>query len=365
MIRKIVILFSVFIPLVVYSQTGRNFKVTEYGILNYADSKNIVTQDVLKDKERMNKISFPPQLKLFAPKEQILEADTTKKSDLIGNRGTRFVIPENAFVDNTGKPVEGLVTVTVVEIIDELDFITSGLGLVYYSKYGKELFLLSGGVFKIEFRQGEQKVQLAPGKVVEVQFPDISPKESFSLYYMDESGIWNLKSSLSNNDRMDAGTIDKDNYQGKKIVGVRIALIDKAGYWNFAFPELKHTCLKGTIDDSKSPMGDNLQITVVTLDVRGFFSRTTKEKDFSVNSYKKRLVRVLVIDEKGNLGISNQLTASDKNGDDRIPDGADNFKQPIGKIELKKISSEIWNDEKAFRQLLNLPEEKYFVKYRK
>lgn len=357
--------FVLIIPFGIHSQTGRNFKVTEYGILNYADSKNIVTEDVLKDKDRMDKIKTPTQLKLFAPKEQKLEAENTKKTELIGNRGTRFSIPENAFVDNTGKPIEGIVTIKVIEIIDELDFITSGIGLIYYSKYGKELFLISGGIFKINFFFGEQKVQLAPGKVVEVQFPDISPKESFSLYHMDESGVWNLKSSLSNNDRIDAGTHDKDNYEGKKIVGVRIALIDKSGFWNFAYPELQHTCLKGTIDDTKAPIGHDIQVTVVILDSRGFFTRAIKGKDFSINSYKKRPVRVLVMDENGNIGISGQITASDKSGSDSIPDGPDNFKQPIGKIELKKIPFETWNDEKTFRQLLNFQQEKYFVKYRK
>jgi len=363
--RKILWLILSILSFEVIAQVGRNFKVTEYGILNYADSKNVVTESVLKDKVRMDKTESAPQLKTFAPKEQKLEADTTKKSELIGNRGTRFSIPENAFVDMTGKPVEGTVSVTITEIIDELDFLTSGIGLVYYSKYGKELYLISGGMFKIEFKQGEAKVQLAPGKTIEVQFPDVSPKESFSLYHMDETGIWNLKSSLSNNDRIDAGTIDKNNLEGRKIVGVRIAIIDKAGYWNFAYPELQHTCLKGTIDDSKAPMGQNLQLTVIVLDARGFFSRTSKEKDFSINSYKKRDVRILVIDEKGNLGLSGQIHASDKTGNDKNPEGPENFKQPVGSIELKKIPDDIWKDEKLFRQLLSFPQEKYYVKYRK
>lgn len=50
--------FVLIIPFGIHSQTGRNFKVTEYGILNYADSKNIVTEDVLKDKDRMDKIKL-------------------------------------------------------------------------------------------------------------------------------------------------------------------------------------------------------------------------------------------------------------------------------------------------------------------
>jgi hypothetical protein len=362
---KIFWLVCCILSLDLFGQVGRNFKVTEYGILNYADSKNVVTEQVLKDKERMDKVNSPPPLKAFAPKEQRLEADTTKKSDLVGTRGTRFIIPEHAFIDSNGKVVDGVVNITVIEIIDELDFLTSGLGLVYYSKYGKELYLISGGIFKIEFKQGDSKVQLAPGKVIEVQFPDISPKENFSLYHMDESGVWNLKSSLSNNDRMDAGTNDKENLEGRKIVGVRIALIDKAGYWNFAYPELFHTCLKGTIDDSKSPMGQDLQLTVIVLDARGFFSRTIKEKEFSINSYKKRPVRILAMDEKGNFGISSQVIASDKNGYDKNPEGPENFKQPIGTVELKKIPSDVWADEKSFRQLIGFIQEKYFVKYRK
>ncbi len=347
------------------AQVGRNFKVTEFGILNYADSKNVVTESVLKDKVRMDKTESSPQIKNFAPKEQKFDIDPIKKADLLGNRGTRFAIPENAFVDNTGKPVEGSVTVTVTEVIDELDFLTSGIGLVYYSKYGKELYLISGGMFKIEYKQGENKVQLAPGKSIEVQFPDVSPKESFSLYHMDESGIWNLKSSLSNNDRIDAGTIDKNNLEGRKIVGVRIAIIDKPGYWNFAFPELQHTCLKGTIDDRKNPVGQNIDLTVIVLDVRGFFSRSSKEKEFSINSYKKRPVRILAMDEKGNLGMSGQIQTSDKNGYDKNPEGPDNFKQAIGSIELKKVPDDVWRDEKLFRQLLGFIQEKYYVKYRK
>lgn len=363
--KKLIWIISIILSLNTYGQVGRNFKVTEYGILNYADSKNVVTESVLKDKVRMDKTESSPQIKIFAPKEQKFEIENIKKEELIGNRGTKFTIPENAFVDMSGKPVEGYVAVTVTEIIDELDFLTSGIGLVYYSKYGKELYLISGGMFKIEYKQGENKVQLAPGKTIEVQFPDISPKESFSLYHMDETGIWNLKSSLSNNDKIDAGTIDKNNLEGRKIVGVRIAVIDKPGYWNFAYPELQHTCLKGTIDDTASPVGQNINLTVVVLDVRGFFSRTSKEKEFSINSYKKRGVRIIAMDEKGNLGLSGRINTSDKTGYDKNPEGPDNFKQAIGSIELKKIPDEVWKDEKLFRQLLSFQQEKYFVKYRK
>lgn len=363
--RKFIWIFIIILTLKLDAQVGRNFKVTEYGILNYADSKNIVTEQVLKDKERMDKVNTPSQLKLFAPKEQKLEADTSKKTELFGDRGTRLYIPENAFVDSEGKPVTGLVTIILKEIVDELDFITSGLGMVYYSKYGKELFLISGGIFKIEFKLGDKKINLAKGKAVEVQFPDINPKETFSLYYMDESGIWNLKSSLSNNDRMDAGTRDKNNLEGKKIVGVRIAMIDKAGYWNFAYPELQHACLKGTIDDTNAKKGNNLQVTVVLLHVKGFFTKTIKEKEFSINSYKKHDVKVLVVDENGNVGMSNVITSTDKNGSDKDPESPENFKQPIGNIELKKIPVEIWGDEKQFRELVSFPQERYFVHYRK
>jgi len=268
-------------------------------------------------------------------------------------------------VDNSGKPIEGNVNIFVTEVIDELDFLTAGIGLVYYNKYGKEIFLVSGGMFRIEFKQGENKVLLAPDKTIEVQFPDLAPKENFSLYHMDETGIWNLRSSLSNNDKIEAGTIEKNNLEGRKIVGVRIAIIDKAGYWNFAYPELQHTCLKGTVDDSKNPAVGNMQISLIVLDVRAFFSKTIKEKEFSINAYKKRAVKILLTDEKGSIGISNQISTSDKTGTDKAPEGNNNFRQAIGNIELKKFPEETWKDEKQIRQILGFPQERYYVKYRK
>lgn len=347
------------------AQVGRNFKVTEFGILNYVDSKNVVTESVIKDKVRMDKIESSPMLKIFAPKEQKFDIDTTKKNEVVGTRGTRFTFPENAFVDNSGKPIEGNVNIFVTEVIDELDFLTAGIGLVYYNKYGKEIFLVSGGMFRIEFKQGENKVLLAPDKTIEVQFPDLAPKENFSLYHMDETGIWNLRSSLSNNDKIEAGTIEKNNLEGRKIVGVRIAIIDKAGYWNFAYPELQHTCLKGTVDDSKNPAVGNMQISLIVLDVRAFFSKTIKEKEFSINAYKKRAVKILITDEKGSIGISNQISTSDKTGTDKTPEGNNNFRQAIGNIELKKFPEETWKDEKQIRQILGFPQERYYVKYRK
>lgn len=348
-----------------FAQSGRNFKVTEFGILNYADSKNVVTESVIKDKVKMDKIDIPNQLKTFTPKLQKFDVDNSKKNEIVGTRGTRFAIPENAFVDNAGKPIEGNITLYVTEVIDELDFLTSGIGLIYYNKYGKEIYLVSGGMFKIEFKQGDKKIQLAGDKTIEVQFPDLSPKENFSLYHMDEAGIWNLRSSLSNNDKIEAGTVEKNNLEGRKIVGVRIAIIDKPGFWNFAYPELQLTCLKGTVDDSKSSMGSDAQISVAILDVRAFFTKPIKEKEFSINAYKKRPVRILVVDEKGNLGLSNQINTSDKTGNEKNPEGPSNFKQAIGNIELKKLSDDVWKDETLLRQILGFTQERYYVKYRK
>ena len=71
--RKIIWLIVIILSCEIFPQVGRNFKVTEYGILNYADSKNVVTESVLKIKLEWIKLSHHLRLKIFAPKEQNLK----------------------------------------------------------------------------------------------------------------------------------------------------------------------------------------------------------------------------------------------------------------------------------------------------
>jgi hypothetical protein len=89
-----------------------------------------------------------------------------KPNVIVGPLGTEVLIPENAFVTEDGKPVTGEVVINFSEYINKSDLILSNLPTVSNGR-----MLETGGVIFLEALSNGEKLKLAQGKSVLVNFP--------------------------------------------------------------------------------------------------------------------------------------------------------------------------------------------------
>lgn len=114
--------------------------------------------------------------------------DGAKGGTLIGDRGTKVIIPENAFVDLKGNPVTGKVDFEFKEIIDKSDIVLSNVPTMANGE-----LLESKGVVFLDAKSEGQPLRIAPDKTIEVEFVNGSKEEGmqgFSGAY-DRSGRMN------------------------------------------------------------------------------------------------------------------------------------------------------------------------------
>lgn len=117
--------------------------------------------------------------------------DVTVSQTIIASNGNpRFIIPEMAFMDDRGNPVQGTVEIFFRKLDDFVDFFLAGIMLTHDSA-GVRRQLESGGMVEIYAEQNGQRVYLAPGKVIAVEFESEMQLAStnnlpeFHVYYLD------------------------------------------------------------------------------------------------------------------------------------------------------------------------------------
>lgn len=121
----------------------------------------------------------------------------TEASTIELPNGGSIVIPANAFVDESGKPVSGKVDIAWQEFHSLSDIALSGIPMQYDSA-GVSSDLISGGMFTIDGSQKNKPISIAPDKKVEVNLATRNPQKDMNFYALDEkSGKWAYKSAAS------------------------------------------------------------------------------------------------------------------------------------------------------------------------
>lgn len=97
---------------------------------------------------------------------------------ITGNSGTMLLIPDNAFADKNGNPVEGKVKLELVEALDRQALIDMNMGTM--SDQG---MLETGGTIYLgaKSESGEELV-IADGKTIEVEIPTLNKKPGMQLW---------------------------------------------------------------------------------------------------------------------------------------------------------------------------------------
>ena len=129
-------------------------------------------------------------------------------SQLIGNKGTKIHIPENAFVSAGGSPVSGNVTVEILEVMDQSSMIWYGLPTMSNGR-----ILESGGELMVKAFANGQELGLANGVELDIEMPSDNNKPEMTLYYGAETKTqigdvnWLLGDSLGYDDSISYDTI--------------------------------------------------------------------------------------------------------------------------------------------------------------
>lgn len=94
--------------------------------------------------------------------------------------GSRLVVPAAAFADDRGRLIEGEVDIHYREMHDYVDFFLAGVPL-HYDSAGIRYQLESAGMIEIYAEKEGQRVQLAPGKNIDVELVSEIILSSFNL----------------------------------------------------------------------------------------------------------------------------------------------------------------------------------------
>lgn len=106
--------------------------------------------------------------------------------------GSQLVVPAAAFVNNNGETLTGEVTLHYREMHDFVDFFVSGIPMTYDSA-GVNYNLESAGMIEIFAEQNGQRVNMAPGKTINVELvsnvntsPSLNVPRGYNIYKLDE-----------------------------------------------------------------------------------------------------------------------------------------------------------------------------------
>lgn len=293
--------------------------------------------------------------KSLLPERSIIEIEPALENRITAGRGTLLKIPVNAFADERGRPVAARVRLKVTEVIDALDFVGAGVDLTFTNDRGKLEFFQSAGMFKVDAETvSGQRVQMAAGKKIQVQFPNIEPGDDFWVYRHNKEKQWKLH-----------GHNQSFQGEGGFRVGTRVYQIDALNTWfNFDKPVPEATCAKGSVKRKDGNQVAAFAVYSVGVSYKGAFARHVSNTSlFKVNVHKSADARFLVFDNTGAVGITPVIRTSDKTGFDQAEEGAKNFCQDIGIIEVAPIDAAILADKKRLYDFLGLPVTEYQVDY--
>jgi hypothetical protein len=166
------------------------FSFANISVLAFA----IYSCTVAKDKKLKEKIAVikPPFEGVDVPMNNF-SFDASKDAKIETKEGTIITIPANSLVDSKGKKVKGKVDLTYRSINSPAEIIASGIPMTYDSS-GVSYDFISAGMFEIGANQGSEKLEIAKGKNIDVDFASYKSGNDFSFYKIDqETGKWDFK----------------------------------------------------------------------------------------------------------------------------------------------------------------------------
>ncbi len=140
------------------------------------------------------------------PKESVT-IDPAKEQVAHFKNGVSVEIPANAFTDNDGKPIKEPVKLTLENYNTPASIIASGLPMKFMDD-NRERDFESAGMISLEGYAGANKVNIAKGKKLAVNYPTAA-RGDFDLFYFEEN-----HNKITTGSIVPTGSADNNGKQG-------------------------------------------------------------------------------------------------------------------------------------------------------
>ena len=158
------------------------------------DTPNVTPEQYFAAQPAIN-----PPVEAAAPTFAVNTVNAEAGATIETERGTKLVVPTQAFMNDRGALIEGDVNVHYRELHDYVDFFLAGVPMNYDSN-GMAYQLESAGMIEVFAEQNGERVQMAPGKVIEVELvtvlelPEGAEVPDFTIHKLDTaSRSWQIQ----------------------------------------------------------------------------------------------------------------------------------------------------------------------------
>lgn len=177
---------------------------------------------------------------ILLPRATPVPIDATAGGEVTTTRGAKVVVPPSALVDKNGAPVTGSVNVILTPIDPSRDEeVRAAPGEFLANQANQPTMIESYGMVDITIEKDNEKVQVAPGKELELRIPAPAtgtPLETTVLWSFDEAkGVW-----------VDEGTATYD-----PATRTYVAKAKHMSFWNADQPYTA-TCVCGIVYDKQT-----------------------------------------------------------------------------------------------------------------
>lgn len=283
--------------------------------------------------------TFPIHLEPHKAEVQTFPINPSMENVIKGKFGIEITIPANSIPLPSLYRKGDIVTIELREIINDLDFLTLGVDMLYYDSKGKPNLLESGGMFEIKAIYFNRELGLKRGSRLKVKSPKLINDKKMKIYFLTQNGNWVEKG----NEEILQEAPDEQNHF--------FSGIDSFGVWNFDFPNSEITCIQGEIHPFQA--NPPYSVSILGVDYLGAYTKNFNEPNFKINVLQSKKIKVIAFDSKGNIGFIETQTPNKKGFLDFT-----NYKtaecQDVPKIEIKQISPQIRSNRKNLLDYLGL-----------
>ncbi len=135
---------------------------------NETETKTTNTENSEKDASALLINEIIPAFEDMSVKAQTVTVKGTKAQTLELPSGSSIEVPESAFVDADGNPVEGNVDIEFTEFHNAAEILTGGIPMEVIDPNGEKAFMKTAGMYEINGYQNGKPVFVAEGKALTV-----------------------------------------------------------------------------------------------------------------------------------------------------------------------------------------------------
>jgi hypothetical protein len=119
--------------------------------------------------------------------------NASEEKSFVTPKGSRVVIPPNAFVDQNGELVKGDVTIAFTEIHSAAEILISGIPMTVNSEDGERQDFESAGMFEIQGTANGFPIQIKEGKQLKIDLASPVQSEDYDFYaFSQQTNSWQL-----------------------------------------------------------------------------------------------------------------------------------------------------------------------------